>query len=147
MNKPGIFKLADLLALQVIALVYQCWTQFITSSSSSRIPVLMSSVREKVRICVRMSVPVRIFANNTTKQRNDRFIATGKFYTYRYEFTYNVNTHSCATYSFFFFFVPVTLLLPFGAEMSSSFILLVIMAPSLVLKLYMTADPSAIIGA
>lgn len=49
--------------------------------------------------------------------------------------------------AFFFFFVPVTLLLPFGAEMSSSFILLVIMAPSLVLKLYMTADPSAIIGA
>lgn len=30
MNKPGIFKLADWLALQVIALVYQCSTQFIT---------------------------------------------------------------------------------------------------------------------
>lgn len=34
MNKPGIFKLADLLALQVIALVYQCSPQFITHSST-----------------------------------------------------------------------------------------------------------------
>lgn len=106
MNKPGIFKLADLLALQVIALVYQCWTLFITSSSSSRIPVLMSSVREKVCICVRVSVPVRIFANkaNTTKQWNDRFIATGKVYTHRYGFTYNL-TFMCNMQLFFIFYL------------------------------------------
>lgn len=47
MNKPGIFKLADLLALQVIALVYQCSPKFITYSSTSRILVLMSSVRRE----------------------------------------------------------------------------------------------------
>lgn len=45
MNKAGIFKLAGLLALQVIALVYQCLPQFITHPSTSRIPVLMFSVR------------------------------------------------------------------------------------------------------
>lgn len=61
MNKPGIFKLADLLALQVIALVYQCSPQFITYSSTSRLLVLMCSVRCLcVGECVRMFMCVSL---------------------------------------------------------------------------------------
>lgn len=56
MNKPGIFKLADSLALQVIALVYQCSTQFITYSGTRKIPVLTSPYKEVegagVSLCV-----------------------------------------------------------------------------------------------
>lgn len=70
MNRPGIFKLADLLALQVIALVYQCSRQFITHSGTSRILVLMSSVRwqeSKVfvleNVCIGVCVYVCLFAN------------------------------------------------------------------------------------
>ncbi len=67
MNRPGIFKLADLLALQVIALVYQCSTQFITYSSTSRILVLMFSVRRQESkvfvlesVCMFMCVSLQI---------------------------------------------------------------------------------------
>lgn len=42
MNRPGIFKLANLPALEVIALVYQRSTQFITCSGTGRISVLIS---------------------------------------------------------------------------------------------------------
>lgn len=62
MNKPGIFKLADLLALQVIALVYQCSAQFITHSSTSRTLVLMSSVRRQESKAF-VSESVCLFAN------------------------------------------------------------------------------------
>lgn len=62
-NKPGIFKLADLVALQVIALVYQCSPQFITYYSTRRILVLTSSVRRResqffVLVNVYSSVPL-----------------------------------------------------------------------------------------
>lgn len=41
-NQPGIFKLAHLPGLEVIALVYQRSTQFITCSGTGRISVLIS---------------------------------------------------------------------------------------------------------
>lgn len=50
-TEPGIFKLADSHALQVIALVYQCSPQFITHSGSRRTLVLMSSVRGQQGVC------------------------------------------------------------------------------------------------
>lgn len=75
MNKPGIFKLADLLALQVIALVYQCSTQFITYSSTSRILVLMSTVRRQKkrvfvfeRMCMCISSQIKKSKHNDTKR-------------------------------------------------------------------------------
>lgn len=77
MNKPGIFKLADLLALQVIALVYQCSTQFITNSSASRVLVLMSSVRrqesrvfvfESVCMCMCVSLQIKKSKHSNTNK-------------------------------------------------------------------------------
>lgn len=78
MNKPGIFKLADLLALQVIALVYQCSTQFITYSGTSRILVLMSSVRRQgsevfvfESVCMFMCVAANKEKINTMTPRSE----------------------------------------------------------------------------
>lgn len=86
MNKPGIFKLADLLALQVIALVYQCSTQYITHSSTSKILVLMSSVRRqqsKVFVFMCVSLQIKKSKHDDTKKGNYSFIASGRFYLYR----------------------------------------------------------------
>lgn len=77
MNKPGIFKLADLLARQVIALVYQCSTQFITYSSTSRILVLMFSVRRQESkvfvlesVCMLMCVSLQIKKSKHNDTKN-----------------------------------------------------------------------------
>lgn len=89
MNKPSIFKLADLLALQVIALVYQCSTQFITYSSTSRILVLMSSVRrqesrvfvfEIVCTFMRVALQIKKSKRNDPSKWNYNFITSGWFY-------------------------------------------------------------------
>lgn len=74
MNRPGIFKWAHLPAPEVIALVYQRPTQFITSWGTGRIPLLIFSAWRwgQKGLCAE-----KVEANTATQRWNPTFINKG----------------------------------------------------------------------